>query len=201
MSVTHELLRSSVQNFNLLIIHFNLPSKKENNHSSFNSHDQIARYWQLLLSQQDNKAHFNLLSWILIVARGILWMIFSTRFKSALTCNNKFLWGGCLFFSNGGGQQSRVTFIQKHLSGNHINIFFSRVKNLCHHHCNVLELFVDCDNFHIPILCSLIVLSDYYLLSCFCYCCFKVHAEIPVNGCKLFPCFVNFVTVTQVWQQ
>ena len=77
--------------------------------------------------------------------------------------------------------------------------FFSHVKNLHHHHWNVLKLFLDCDNFHVPIICSLIVLSGYYLLSCFCCCCFKVHMEIPINGCKLFACFVNFVTVTQVW--
>ena len=88
MSVTHEPLRSSVQNFNLLIIHFNLPSKKENNHSSFNSHDQIARYWQLLLSQQDNKAHFNLLSLNFnCCSRNSLNDL--TRFKSALTLSFK----------------------------------------------------------------------------------------------------------------
>ena len=67
--------------------------------------------------------------------------------------------------------------------------FFSHVKNLHHHHWNVLKLFLDCDNFHVPIICSLIVLSGYYLLSCFCCCCFKVHIEIPINGCKLFACF------------
>ena len=101
--------------------------------------------------------------------------------------------------NDGGSQQSRVAFIQRHLPHNNISICFSHVKNLHHHHWNVLKLFLDCDNFHVPIFCSLIVLSGYYPLSCFCCCCFKVHMEIPINGCKLFACFVNFVTVTQVW--
>ena len=137
--------------------------------------------------------------WIFITTWGILWMIFSTRLKSALTCHKKFLWRGCLFFSDGESQQSRVAFIQRQPPRNTISIFFSHVKNLHHHHWNVLKLFLDCDNFHVPIFCSLIVLSGYYLLSCFCCCSFKVHMEIPINGCKLFACFVNFVTVTQVW--
>ena len=35
--------------------------------------------------------------WIFITTWGILWMIFSTRLKSAFMCHNKFLWRECLF--------------------------------------------------------------------------------------------------------
>ena len=97
------------------------------------------------------------------------WIIFSTRLKSALTCHKKFLWGSLSF--------KDTCLLTISVS------FFSHVKNLHHHHWNVLKLFLDCDNFHVPIFCSLIVLSGYYSQSLYYFCfiiCFVESVSIKV---------------------